>query len=143
MCLLPTIETTLPTQIRPPDNACGWHFEYGSATALFVLPRDSRSHLFAAASGSGDGGDIGVGSTEATECDGGGGGGGGGGNGRVASRGQFPHGAGAAGARGKQKEGGGRGGRGLLRPQEMPADENGVRDLLQVRAAACFHGFLV
>lgn len=29
----------------------GWHYEYGSATAFFVLPRESRSLLLAAADG--------------------------------------------------------------------------------------------
>lgn len=37
-------------QPSTPHPPC-WHYEYGSATALFVLPRESRARLFSAANG--------------------------------------------------------------------------------------------
>lgn len=37
-------------QPSTPQPPC-WHYEYGSATALFVLPRESRARLFSAANG--------------------------------------------------------------------------------------------
>lgn len=32
-------------------NTTGWHYEYGSATAFFVLPQEGRSALMSAARG--------------------------------------------------------------------------------------------
>ena len=41
------MDSCQPSTRQPP---C-WHYEYGSATALFVLPRESRARLFSAANG--------------------------------------------------------------------------------------------
>eukprot|EP00903_Cladosiphon_okamuranus_P008777 g8408.t1 len=95
-------QQSLSSQVILPDCASGWHFEYGSATALFVLPRESRAQLFAAANGTGAG-TKGTCLIEATAVNGGRG---------VPSRGKLSSG-------------------GVPRAQETPADENGVRDLLQ------------
>lgn len=93
------------SQHLSPRAPC-WHYEYGSATALFVLPRESRTPLIAAANG--DAGDLGATcDTTATDGDGD----------SVPLRGRSL----------RAVEGTG----GALRVEEMPADENGVRDLLQ------------
>ncbi|CAM9796220.1 unnamed protein product, partial [Scytosiphon promiscuus] len=49
----PSSQPLASSQLPLPESSCGWHFEYGSATALFVLPRESREQLFTAASGNG------------------------------------------------------------------------------------------
>lgn len=85
---------------QPPSSRMpGWHYEYGSATAFFVLPRESRAHLFSAANGDG--------ASEATG---------------EAVGGVEPPGRSRGAGTGRE-----------MRVEEMPADENGVRDLLQVK----------
>ncbi|CAN0434935.1 unnamed protein product, partial [Hapterophycus canaliculatus] len=101
------------SQLPLPENSSGWHFEYGSATALFVLPRESREQLFSVARGN-------THSLLETPAASGGGG---------YSRNDLSPGGGAAGERGRERERGGIGD--MLHPRKMPADENGVRDLLQ------------
>eukprot|EP00752_Nemacystus_decipiens_P006458 g5816.t1 len=114
---------SLLSQVPLPDSTSGWHFEYGSATALFVLPREGRAQLFAAANGVANGGSDGRAGTDGPSRTGALANGIGGGGSRVPSRGKLS----APGARGAEVGGSG----GVLRAQEMPADENGVRDLLQ------------
>ncbi|CAM9360129.1 unnamed protein product, partial [Ectocarpus sp. 4 AP-2014] len=111
------------SQLPLPSDSSGWHFEYGSATALFVLPRESRAQLFSAANAdsNGDGFSTGGPGVKSGSSSGGGGSGNSGG-GVVASRKAF--------SRGAVLNGRGRGGT-VGAVHEMPADENGVRDLLQ------------
>lgn len=112
-------------QLPSPSDSSGWHFEYGSATALFVLPRESRAQLFSAANDDSNGDGLSTGGPGVeSRSSGGGGGSGNSGGGVVASRKAF--------SRGAVVNGRGRGGT-VGAVQEMPADENGVRDLLQVR----------
>ncbi|CBJ48415.1 hypothetical protein Esi_0002_0212 [Ectocarpus siliculosus] len=112
------------SQLPLPSDSFGWHFEYGSATALFVLPRESRAQLFSAANNdsNGDGFSTGGPGVESRSSGGGGGGSGNSGGGVVVSR--------KATSRGAGVDGRGRGGT-VGAAHEMPADENGVRDLLQ------------
>lgn len=77
----------------------GWHYEYGSATAFFVLPRESRQPLLAAANGDADfaAADSSAQPSRSSQ-------------GVVVTRGSCV--------------------------DEVPADENGVRDVRQVRCFA-------
>ncbi|CAN0031945.1 unnamed protein product [Ectocarpus fasciculatus] len=86
------------SQLPLPSDSSGWHFEYGSATALFVLPRESRAQLFSAANGNSNADGFATGRAGVESRSGGGGGGhsssGGGG---VVSRKAFSRGAGVNG----------------------------------------------
>ncbi|CAB1111368.1 unnamed protein product [Ectocarpus sp. CCAP 1310/34] len=120
---LPSQQQLVSSQLPLPRASSGWHFEYGSATALFVLPRESRAQLFSAANedSNGDGFSTGGPGVE-SRSSGGGGGSGNSGGGVVASRKAF--------SRGAVVNGRGRGGT-VGAVHEMPIDENGVRDVLQ------------
>ncbi|CAM9473095.1 unnamed protein product [Pylaiella littoralis] len=128
-------QNSLSSQLPLAGDASGWHFEYGSATALFVLPRESRAQLFSAANGNHDNNNAitNSGTGDATGAKGpieamtGSGGGG------ISSRDRSSTAVRAA--RERVAEGVGRGR--VLHLQDMPVDENGVRDVLQFPRRLC------